>query len=586
MRNILKTGVILTMASLLFWSCEPQELDDHELGGQAPQEEELDFTITQDSEDEFKYIFENTSSVEGVVAWDIAGTKKTGNKVSQRFPLPGDHEVQLTLATKGGSATTSKVLTTEETDYEFLESEEMQLISGGVDALEGKTWVLDSLAAGHIGVGPAGSDGLAWWAAQPLAKQGVGVLYDDRMTFKLVGFEFIYENHGESYVKEYRSDDQAYSNPDQRDTDYKVDYNPPEASWNLEQNEAGEWHLSLSADGPIFPIFDVGAANNRYKVLTLEENKLELVAEGGDGNAWHYQFIPEGFEKPTVEYEVVVNETGNTNEYEVGIENVEIPEELDVYKLTVDFGNGTVKETTDYNEMLSETYMRAAPYNVTISVEASNETLTSTETIEVTENHPDYEPFLLDAMIMYNDFSEVQTFPVEGEDCSVSVEENPEKVYPNKSSMVAHYSKTDNQYANAFMQLSPGYRFDLRDRSTFKMMVRGEAGQEILLKLENTDMGNDAWMTGVELTYTIQEDDTWEVAEYDFAGASSADLSWDPGLQDAYYSSDVTTDDRYNSDYYNVVRIMCNPGVGEGTHEFFFDELSGPHVEGIKSAQQ
>ncbi|MBZ4677142.1 MAG: hypothetical protein JG782_1762, partial [Anaerophaga sp.] len=452
-------------------------------------------------------------------------------------------------------------------------SEELTLLSGGADALEGKTWVLDSLAAGHLGVGPAGSEGLEWWAAVPLAKQGTGVLYDDRMTFKLIGFEFIYENHGESYVKDFRSDNPAYTNPEQRDADYKVDFDPQPASWNLEEID-GTWYLTLvPTDGPIFPIFDVGAVGNKYQVLTLQENKLELVAEGEDGNAWHYKFIPEGYVKPQVEYEVEVTETGNTNEYSVGITNVTIPDGISINKVIVDFGNGTVLETTDYTEALTETYMRAAPYTVNITVVASNETLTSTTTINVEQNHPDYEPFLLDAMIVYNDFSEIMTFPVEGQDCGVTIESNPDRVYPNKSSMVAKYSKTDQQWANAYMQLPAGYRFDLRQRSTFKVMVYGEAGQEILLKLENTDLGGNAWTTGVELRYTIQESNIWEVVEYDFAGAGAAD-----GTPDV-------TNSPYNNGYYNVIRIMCNPGVGEGTHEFYFDELSGPHIEGIKSAQ-
>ncbi|WP_016777817.1 hypothetical protein [Anaerophaga thermohalophila] len=580
MKNILKTGFMIAMASMLFVACEPQEDDALDIG-KAPDESQVDFTITQDSQDEFKYIFENTSSVTGVASWDIAGTRKVGNKVTQRFPLPGDHEITLNLATQGGSTPVTKVLTTEETDYEFLSSEEMTFLSGGADALEGKTWVLDSLAAGHLGVGPAGSEGLAWWAAAPLAKQGTGVLYDDRMTFKLIGFEFIYENHGESYVKDFRSDDPAYSNPEQRDTDYKVDFDPQPAAWNLEEID-GTWYLTLvPTSGPIFPIFDVGAVGNKYKVLALQENKLELVAEGGDGNAWHYQFIPEGYVKPQVEYEVEVTETGNTNEYSVGITNVTIPEGLSVNKVIVDFGNGTVLETTDYTEVLTETYMRAAPYTVTISVVASNETLTSTTTINVEQNHPDYEPFLLDAMIVYNDFSEIMTFPVEGQDCSVTAVSNPDRIYPNKSSMVAKYSKTDQQWANAYMQLPPGYRFDLRQRSTFKVMVYGKAGQQILLKLENTDLGGDAWQTGThDFIYEIKEDNKWEVAEFDFTGIGAG---WDwTGKQ---FTDDVTTDENFNHDYYNVIRIMCNPGVGEGTHEFYLDELSGPHVEGIKSAQ-
>ena len=47
------------------------------------------------------------------------------------------------------------------------------------------------------------------------------------------------------------------------------------------------------------------------------------------------------------------------------------------------------------------------------------------------------------------------------------------------------------------------------------------------------------------------------------------------------YAPDVVADDRFNHDYYNTLRIMCNPTVADGTHSFWLDELSGPHVEGI-----
>jgi hypothetical protein len=132
------------------------------------------------------------------------------------------------------------------------------------------------------------------------------------------------------------------------------------------------------------------------------------------------------------------------------------------------------------------------------------------------------------------------------------------------------------------MQLPAGYRFDLTKTSVFKMMVRGKAGQNVLLKLENTDKGGNAWQTGTyDLIYTIQQDDTWEVAEFDFAGVGAG---WDwTGDQ---FTSDITTDARFNEGFYNVIRIMCNPGVGEGVHEFYFDDLAGPHVEGLKSARK
>jgi hypothetical protein len=584
MKNILKTGLMMVLATLLFVACEPQEFDEYDLGA-APDESQLDFTITQDSEDEFNYIIENTSSVTGIASWNLGGTKKTGNKVTQRFPLPGEYEVSLTLATQGGSATLSETLTTEETDWAFLESEEMQLISGGVDATEGKTWVLDSLSAGHLGVGPAGSAGLDWWAAAPLAKQPVGVLYDDKITFKLVGFDFIYENRGESYVKDFRSSDPAYTDAEQRDTDYKVNFDPSSASWNLEEDE-GKWYLSLStSDGsPIFPIFDVGAENNRYQVLALEENKLELVAIGGDGNAWHYSFIPEGYVPPQIELEVNLTETGEVNTYNVSLNVLNVPADESINNVIVDFGNGTVHETQDVNEVVSNTYMRKGSYQVTVTANTSLGDIVNTFTADVAANHPDYEPFLLDAMVTYNDFSEVSMAPMNvdqaGGSAYIEVIDNPSRIYPNKSAKALKLVKENNEWANAYMQLPAGYRFDLRQRSTFKVMVYGNAGDEVLLKLENTDRGGNAWQTGTyDLIYTIQQDNTWEVAEFDF---SEVGAGWD--WTGDIYTSNVTTDDNFSHDFYNVVRIMINPGNADGTFQVYLDELAGPHVEGLKSA--
>lgn len=180
---------------------------------------------------------------------------------------------------------------------------------------------------------------------------------------------------------------------------------------------------------------------------------------------------------------------------------------------------------------------------------------------------------------MYADFSEIMLAPVNGENCFVAVDDNPDKTYPNKSSKVAFYSKTNNEWANANLKLPSGYRYDLRQKSMFKLKVYGKAGDVVLLKLENTDRGGNAWQTGAELNYTIQQDNTWEVVEYDFAGVGAG---WDwTGDQ---FTSDITTDDRFNNGFYDIIRIMLNPGVGDGTHEFYFDELAGPHMEGIKSA--
>jgi hypothetical protein len=98
-----------------------------------------------------------------------------------------------------------------------------------------------------------------------------------------------------------------------------------------------------------------------------------------------------------------------------------------------------------------------------------------------------------------------------------------------------------------------------------------------LLKLENTDRGGNAWQTGTaDVTYTIKKTNTWEVAEYNFNGVG-AGYNWTGDI----YTTNIAADSRFNNGFYNVVRIMLNGGVGTGTHQFYLDDLSGPHVEGI-----
>jgi len=569
----------LTALMLVMFACAP-EMDDSVDIGQAPTEDQLDFSITSAGTD-FKFVLKNTSSATGIASWDLGnGSKSTDASPTVTYALPGEYTVTMTLVTRGGIATKSKKVVQTKTDYSIFTDPKFIFLSGGTAAAAGKTWVLDSLATGHIGVGPAGTVGLEWWAAGPLAKAAVKVLYDDEINFKVNGFAATLINHGKSYVKGFVKTSAGYSNPKELDSDFIVDYTPSVGTWFIEDKD-GKSYLTLGGSTPMFPCFDVGATNGSYEILKIEENVLELVTiDKVEGNAWHYQLIPKGYVKPKVKFEVSVVPTSNTNEYAVKLSNVVIPSGLGISNIKVEFGDGTIKETTDKNATLTNTYMRKSPYNLKVTVTTSNETLVTSKTVEVAANHPSYVPFLLDMMVTYNDFSEVSLAPVAGQDCGVTTTDNPSKVYPNKSSKVAYYTKTNNQWANAYMQLAPGYRFDLRSQHIFKIMVYGKAGQKILMKLENTDRGGNAWQTGTaDLIYTIKKDNTWEVAEYNFAGVSAG---WDwTGDQ---FTSDVTTSPKFSSEFYNVIRIMCNPGEGAGTHQFYFDDLSGPHVEGLKSA--
>jgi len=586
MKNIIKSGFGIALAMLMMLvACDPNEFDKSELNvGTAPTADEMSFTVTQ-GEDAFHYKLENLTNVSGVatVKWDFGnGSSGEGNNVIAYYPLPGDYEITLTIsATDGTSGVKTMSLEQTETDYAFLDSPVLTMISGGASVTEGKTWVVDSLASAHYGIGPASGNWPEWWAASPLQKTGSGS-YDDEFTFKMVDFIFDYVNNGNSYAKDYRLDDPNYSNPVEVDgTDAKVDFTPAAANWSFSETD-GTYYITLSSDKPSFFGFDYGAVNNEYRIESITETNITLSCIGGDGNRWYNGLVLKGYVKPTVTFNVDVQATGEENTWAVSLTDLVIPDGLFVNGFSVDFGDGSeVMESDDATASLENTYMRKGTYPISVTVKASNEDLASTSSITVDNHHSAYVPFLLDMMVMYVDNSEVELSPILGQDCGVNLVDNPDRIYPNKGAKVLHYSKENQQWANAYMQLPAGYRFDIGNNSVFKIMVFGKAGQEVLLKLENTDKGGNAWQTGTyDVIYTIQEDDTWEVAEFDFAGVA-AGYDW-TGDQ---FTSDVTTDTRFSQDFYNVVRIMLNPGNGDGAHEFYFDDLAGPHVEGVKSGR-
>lgn len=586
MKNSKYKILVWAFIMAIFVACQPMEEDKPEAGQVLPPDAAaMDFSITP-ATDGFRYTLQYTQpQLTGIyqVSWDLGnGTTVSGEKATAYYPLPDTYTVKMTVKTNMGSSTKEKTITTTETDYSIFNDPVTIFLSGGVDALEGKTWAMDSLARGHMSVGEAGTDGTGWWVANPLEKKDALVCYDDRLTFKLDGFKAIYVNNGKSFVKGDRRFDAAYSNPVSTTGDWAVDYpNPQPGSWSLEKR-GNKNILKLAGPTPIFPIYDSGAKDGEYEIVSIDENFLDLLCIDVEGNAWRTKLIRAGYVKPMVTLDAALSEGSGVNEYKVTISNVVIPDGEAVTAVKTDFGDGTIVESSDYNLPSTHTYMRKGNYTVTLTVMASSGDITKTFPANIAANHPDYVPFLLDMMVTYNDFSEVIMAPVLGQDCSVSVVDNPDRIYPNKSTKVASYSKTDNEWANAYLQLPAGYRFDLRYQQVFKIMVYGKAGDVVLMKLENTDRGGNAWQTGTyDNKYTIKKDNTWEVAAFDFNGIG-AGYDW-TGDQ---FTGDIISDTRFNHDFYNVVRIMLNPGVASGTHQFWFDELAGPHVEGLKSAKR
>ena len=136
--------------------------------------------------------------------WDFGnGTTAKGPSVSSPYPYAGTYTVKLTVFASGGSKSTSQQITIAQDNLGLLNNPIFIMLTGGVNGPGYKTWVIDSTADGHMGVGPDPVSALGnipeWWSAGPLDKAGAG-LYDDRYVFHLNGFKFDMINHGDVYV--------------------------------------------------------------------------------------------------------------------------------------------------------------------------------------------------------------------------------------------------------------------------------------------------------------------------------------------------------------------------------------------------
>src|SRR5690606_17387155 len=109
--------------------------------------------------------------------------------------------VTLTVYTSGGSVKSIQTIEIAETDPTLLDLPVYNMLTGGNDEPEGKTWIIDATRPGHFGVGPNPSDPDAgdypnWYAAAANEKAGSG-MYDDEFTFILADFAFEQETNGD-----------------------------------------------------------------------------------------------------------------------------------------------------------------------------------------------------------------------------------------------------------------------------------------------------------------------------------------------------------------------------------------------------
>ncbi len=460
-----------------------------ELSEAPPEETDAVFTSQVSTQGE-NYITFTTESRGFINKWDFGnGTEAEGAEVTAYFPFAGSYDVTLTVFTSGGSASTMQTVDIDSTDPEICNVEILQFLTGGCDATEGKTWVMDAERAGHFGLGPPTNFFPEFYSAGPNEQDGFG-LYDDEFTFILDNSVFIQQTNGDVFVRREQAGDFPGAVVNSAG-DFVAPYTAPEGlTYSISSNEAGDDFINISSPG--FMGFFTGSRS--YQILDLNENELYVryLDLGNTGLVWYQRFIRKGFAP------IVASFTTATNGLEATFTNTSLNAET----YSWDFGDGN--SSTDENPV--HTYAAEGTY--TVELTASGFGLEEVITAEVTVS------------------TVPKAFPITFEDGDVNfgefggsvfnVIDNPDPTGINTSSRVGEFVKgTDFSFAGLAVLLDEDVDFSAN--STLSMKIWSPVATNVILKLEaEGDAG-----TFTEDNVSIPSANEWVEVTFDFTGAQT-----------------------------------------------------------------
>lgn len=273
-------------------ACEPTQLEGPSTG---PAISAADLKITKllktDGGQANTYIVKNESPITGISLLTATGgiVKSIDDNTLEIYSaFPGTIKIALTHITNGGTASITDSIIVTEGDPAVLSTpwytEGAKFLTGGSDGTGSRTWVVDSLSKGHLGVGPNAAKPTEWWSANPMDKRGNGI-YDDEITFTLSTGGAVLHNGGNSYVTGPYKDESYFSNPIKVGNDYMVNYTPPtNGGWVFNNTDST---LVLSGATPLVMGLYAGAKGGKYYIRSISDTKLELSTQDAkDAGLW------------------------------------------------------------------------------------------------------------------------------------------------------------------------------------------------------------------------------------------------------------------------------------------------------------
>lgn len=292
-KNIRSAAFVLALGTLA--ACSPESFDAPDYN-KLPQADEIDVKVEVDQTTNQVTLSLNNKGVYPV--WKIVDGNRTSISTRQVyknvFIVAGTYQVEVQMGNRNGVCEGSKVVefTIDNTLIDF--TPYTQRLTNG----ESKTWKIANDLPGHLGCGPANTDGLEWWSAGVDEKKDWG-FYDNRFTFSHTGatdagkMSFDPGASGQIYVN----------------TGYTAapwgQYNTGDGLDFVAPAEAYETSFTLLAEGNDlfiqFPAHTVlgylpnveAYENPKFKILSMTNSQIDLVNSNND-IAWHYTLNLEG----------------------------------------------------------------------------------------------------------------------------------------------------------------------------------------------------------------------------------------------------------------------------------------------------
>jgi len=467
MRNIIQKGIWLLLSIIMFAACSPQEDDKYslgELGTVTP--DMVSFSAMPSPTSDNVIIFKNTSNVNFPVnaVWDLGnGSTARGNEVRGTYPMKGDYTVTLTLyAPDGSSASKSEVIHIEDDDFGLISTPAYVNLTGGIEDPDGKTWVFDQYnnyvkeVAQATGFDIKGHIGLG--PQNSYSQEWWGAGPNEKSAWKMYDFKFTFIQDGARLI--------------------------------IETAGEGYGRKALAASGG-------------FTVTGSSGEDVFFPYEGGS-----YTFsIDESGQYP------VLTLSGNAfMGYYCGTQDYEIIYQTDkVMALRAD--NQVEEQDWIFVYCLEELNIAEPPI------------------IKEPKAVPLFEDFESGELTV--DFVTQDMGPLSG------IVDNPAPIPINTSNKVYRYQKTTAFYSNLSFT-APDYKFDLTTQNKIRLKVyvpsyndyeteNAVAGDwitekrlrpQLAVKLQNSDMGDNAWQTQTEIIKRDLTMDRWLELEFDFSSVS------------------------------------------------------------------